>query len=360
VAGLDPNGDLHIVPFIGAGRPSSFLFPPDASLPTVQSVLQFASSARRKGVQLLWSWPSFAHPVTVTPPPPFLTELLRGAGFDVLDSPEDETFPLDWFMDSPYHANPCCRRVRTEELIRRLRPALGLPSAPEKISGVFLLAGIDHRLTDGNLFADDPGMVFRYLGSDSDPRAISPAEVARLIRGGTRVFTDAESARPLLASAGLKLSLQSREVMSVSQWFGRYPSSLFCVAASPGRKIDPGWKTAVPASLYGRRANGEAAAAIFGSGRYAGVNLISPVAVQQSLEKLAPGAFPCVVSLRTDADIAVDFRQFVSSPGGMCAVVIDPEMGTVIDKAVFDPGAEIETWRLYRVVADPASGRRAL
>jgi len=361
VAGLSPNGDLRVVPPIVSGRPKSFIFPSDASLATVQAVLHFASVARSKGVRLLWSWPSFVRPTTVTSPPPFLVELLRGAGFDVLNDPEHQTFPLDWFMDSPYHANPCCRRVATEELIRRLRPALGLPQAPERISGVFLVAGIEHRPTDGNLFTQDPGMVFRYLGMDSDSRAISPAEVVHLVRGGTPVFTDTEAARPLLASSGLWLKLESRQLLSISQWFGRYPSSLFCLTVPPGQTIDPQFKSVVPPAVYQRLTSGEAIVAIFGSGRYAGVNLISPVAVQQSLEKLLPGVtFPCIVSLGTDAGISVDFRQFVSSSRGVCAVAIDPEMGTVIDKAVFEEGSEIEIWRLYRVVADLKSWRHAL
>jgi hypothetical protein len=361
VASLSPNGDLRAIPPIVSGRPKSFIFPSGPSLESVRAVLRFASLARSKGVRLLWSWPSFVRPSAVTSPPPFLVDLLRGAGFDVLNDPEQQTFPLDWFMDSPYHANPCCRRVGTEELIRRLRPALGLPAAPEKISGVFLVAGIEHRPTAGNLFAQDPGMVFRYLGTDSDARAISPEEVVRLVRAGTPVFTDAEASRSLLASSGLGLKLESHQMLSISQWFGRYPSSLFCLSVPPGQKIDPQFKSALPPAVYQRLAGGEGMVAIFGSGRYAGVNLISPVTMQQPLEKLLHGvAFPCIVSLGTDSGISVDFRQFVSSSRGVCAIAIDPEMGTVVDKAIFHEGSEIEIWRLYRVVADPETWRHAL
>jgi hypothetical protein len=364
VATLDVAGDIRVVTPPGTPQPAAFPFPEDAALPATESIRQFGSYARSMGIGLFWSWPDFVRPITTGRPPAFMSLVLQNSGFVVLDEPSDNAFPRDWFMDTPYHANPCCRRIRTEELIRRLRPRLGLPPAPEKISGVFLVAGIDHQLTAGNLFADDPGVVVRYLRphDEMDVRALSPTAVANLVRAGVPVYSDADAATPLLASAGLGVQLQSSETQSVSRWFSRYQSNLFCIAAPPGHVLDPAWKDAVPAPIYQQLAATHASVEIFGTGPYAGVILLATDNYQQRLEKLLwrTNVLPAVISLRTDASIAVDCREFVSSRTGVCVVVIDPEMGTVIDTAVFGPGPDIQTWHLYRVAADRTAPGRAL
>lgn len=264
-------------------------------------------------------------------PPGFLLDLLQSSGFVILDQPADNAFPPDWFMDTPYHPNPCCRRLRTEELIRRLRPVLGLPLPPEKVTGLFLLAGTDHHLTDGNLFADDPGVRFRYLSRDSDPRSISPEAVAELVRQGTRIYTDSDDAKPLLESAGLTLTLQSHQIQTVSQWFAEHPSSIICIAAPKNHSLNPIWRTAVADPVYRQLASGFAAE------------------INQQLFR--SNSMPCIISIQTspEAKITVDDREFVSSPTGVCVLAIDPEMGIVVGKAIFPPGGNVETWRLYRV-----------
>src|SRR5207302_213433 len=95
------------------------------------------------------------------------------------------------FQDTEYHVTPACRRVRTEELIRRLRPALGLPSAPDAVSAVLVVGPRDHRLNPGNIFANEAGLRVRILSDQNDPRAIIPGQIAELVRGGTPVYMDA-------------------------------------------------------------------------------------------------------------------------------------------------------------------------
>ncbi|MGD0461495.1 MAG: hypothetical protein ABSB74_03300 [Tepidisphaeraceae bacterium] len=353
VATLDSSGDIHVTAPSAKSQPPSFPFPGDPTLPAMQSIRQFGSFARSKGIQLLWTWPNIARPATLSQPPGFLIDRLQSSGFVILDQPADNAFPPDWFMDTPYHPNPCCRRVRTEELIRRLRPVLGLPPAPQKVTGLFLLAGTDHRRTDGNTFADHPGVVFRYLSPEPGLDAISPEAAAQLVRGGTPVYTDSEEARKLLASADLTLQLQSRQSLSIPEWFAQYPSCVFCVAAPPNHSLDPIWKSAIPNTIYRQLATGAASAAMFSAGA-------APILGGEiNQQRLQSNAIPCVVSIHTvpQAQIVVDDREFVSSPAGVCVVAIDPEMGIVVGSAIFAGGANLETWRLYRVAERTASGR---
>jgi hypothetical protein len=255
-------------------------------------------------------------------------------------------------MDTPYHPNPACRRIRTEELIRRLRPALGLSPASDNAPGIFLLAGNNHRITDGNLFQDDPPILFRYISHESSPYAISPEKIADLAQSGTPLYTDSEESKPLLESAGLTLQLQSHQTQTIPQWFAQYPKAIFCIATAPNHPLDPIWKSAIPSAVYQQLTNSSATAAIFGPG-------ISPIlATEINNHLLRPDGIPCIISLQSSpaAKITVDDREFLSSSTGICVVAIDPEMGIVLNSAIFN-GPDIETWRIYRVVPHPTPHR---
>jgi len=344
VATLDLNGGIHATNPSAKSEPSAFALPTDAALPSMRAIREFGSYAQSRGIRLLFAWPSIARPRIDLNDETFLTKFLLDSGFTVLGAPRDSEYSPDWFMDTPYHPNPCCRRIRTEELIRRLRPLFGLPAAIPEVLGVFLLAGEDHQLTGGNIFADDPNVIFRYLRPDLCGYGILPKRVAELVRGGVPVYTDSDDARPLLDSVGLTLALQSHQTQTVSEWFAQYPKAIFCVA------IPQNYPLAIPDVIRGQLSSG---VAIFGPG-------IAPIFGNEINEKrLQPDSIPCVVSLHTapQAQITVDDREFLSSPTGICVLAIDPEMGIVLGKAIFTSSPSIETWRLYRATDRTASGR---
>jgi hypothetical protein len=351
VATLDPNGDINVANPCANTPVQSFPFPTDIALPAMQSLRDFGSYAKSHGIELLWTWPNIARPAKFAEAPGFLTHLLRDSGFKILDQPSDTTFPSDWFMDTPYHPNPACRRIRTEELIRRMRPALDMSPDWDEVMGIYLLAGTEHRITPGNTFADDRGILFRYLTRESATYAITPEKVAEFVRGGVPLYSDSEATRPLLKSVGLTLELQSHQTETIRQWLDQYPKAVFCIAAAKNKSLDPIWKSAVPDSIFDRLSGGSPTAAIFGPG-------IRPVIDTEMNERLLqPNSIPCIVSLQTSpiARITVDDREFLSSPTGICIVAIDPEMGIVLDEAIFSDKPDIETWRLYRVVPQTIS-----
>jgi hypothetical protein len=353
VATLDLNGDINVTTPCANSQLPSFPFPSDSGLAAMKSVRDFGDYAQSHGIKLLWTWPNFARPAAVSGPPGFLTDVLQQSGFVILDRPVDTAFPPDWFMDTPYHPNPACRRLRTEELIRRLRPALGLPPDSNQVLGVFLLAGTDHMLTDDNIFADKRGILFRYLSRESNFYAITPERVVEFVNGGMPLYTDSEEARPLLESVGLTLEAQFRRTQTVQQWFAKYPQAVFCIAVAQNQPLDPIWKSVIPDIVFQQLSSGSATAAIFGSG-------VTPILATEIKDRLLQSdSIPCVVSLQTSpiGKITVDEREFLSSSAGVCVVAIDPEMGIVLDKAIFGGGPDIETWRLYRVVWQPTSHR---
>jgi hypothetical protein len=378
VASMDPSGDLRCVVGFHPVKTSGYYFVENFNASGYVALRGFAAEAKSRGVRLLMTWPNYLRPSPEptresSMPPAGFAEQMAASGVTVLNNPADTAFPPSWFMDSAYHANPCCRRVRTEQLIERLRPQLGLPGAAEKVTGIFLVAGIRHQLTDGNLFADDPGVRFRYL-REEDPGnlpAVTAAQLAELVRQGMPVYTDSPDAEALLARAGLTQELWATGKISIANWFARYPSHIFCLAAPPNHPFDPVWKSVVPDAVYRQlHMDKQACAMVFGSGRYAGFDTIvldaSRARVADDLPRLfqQPSMFACHVEVEAcandggvpSAKIRVNWGDFLKGGKGISISVIDPEIASVIETVTFEGGPDLQTWRLFRVVAaNPAT-----
>jgi hypothetical protein len=376
---LSPSGDMRtLVPF--HPQPTDcYPFIREPSAGGFMGLRSFAAEAKAKGVKVLMTWPNYMRPNVDLPPqlktpPDWFAVQMAEDGVTVLNKPTDTAFPREWFMDSSYHTNPCCRRVRTEELIQLLRPQLGLPPAPKKATGIFLVAGYDHRLTEGNLFADDPGVRFRYLRME-DPTglpALTPAQVAKLVEEGMPVYTDSEEAGTLLAKAGLVEQLDAVGKVPIAQWFGRYPAHIFCLATPPDHRFDPVWKSLVPAPVYNHLCVDRPSAMVFGSGRFAPFKYIVTRPTKAYLMAELPRLFRDKSMMPTNvqacawardgggplAKIWVDWGEVLTSTRGISVSVIDPGIGAVIETVTFGEGPELQTWRRFRVAASKSVGAR--
>jgi hypothetical protein len=361
VATTDENGDVRV-----CIRPhnipcqTAYAFP-EQSMVSVKALRDFAAWAHNNGVRVLFTWPNFARPQPplskeASVPPSWFTDLLRDGGVTMLDEPADNTYPPQWFQDTEYHVTPACRRLRTEELIRRLRPALGLP-APPTVTDVLLVGPRDHHLNPGNTFAGGPDVSVRILSDVAvdDPRAITPAGAVDLVRGGTAVYIDHDD----VFATGISVQLSSHERVTVTDWFHRYPSHVILVAAAAGHQVDPAWQSAVPASVYQALSSGSPTVAVFGTGKYAGTLKLVSDPTAAKLEAKLPslvqggGALMALLSLqsaKSAARITVDYGDLCASDHGVCVAVVDPELGSVIDKVTFTDAPDVETWRLDRVV----------
>lgn len=368
-ARIDGNGDLRLLmedrtPTLGG----EFAFCADETLPSVQRFREFSRWCRDHDIRLLFSWPNIMQPdvpADVARPPDWLMRLIVDQGYAVLDRPLDACYPRAWFMDSCYHVDPCCRRIRTEALMRRLRPELGLAPEPETFRGIYLVCGRQHAPSPGNLFAQDVGVHARYL-CEKDFSAfggITPSQTADLVRRGVPVFTDSPDAVRLLAGAGLRLELLSRGVLSIEQWFARYPRHVVILAAAPGRPTASGWQRVVPMGLLAELQKSVAVVGCFGTGAYSDAFFVASgaksVTRDLSLQQLTRNhqVLPAFVNSRAAmeraggrVELSVDGRPCVAANARVGVAVIDPEMGALVDSAVFGDGSDVEIWRMDRVV----------
>jgi hypothetical protein len=346
-ATLSESGDIRVdhLP-----RPQTF---PQVALPlaanysaqTLDAVGEFCRSANQRGIKVMLTWPQFAKPADTTlilnVPESLVTSLLSN-GITILDTPEQNAYPSDWFMDTAYHCDPCCRRIRTEALIQRLRQALKLQlpiPQTKKTCDVFLLAAGSHRLAPGNIFADQPDVQFRYLGPQptTDPRAITIPEVAALVAQGKDVETDSPDAVKMLSAAHVPSQPISIDSTTSSEWMDRYPdASIVLAGPSEGAMVlDPGRHARCQSLLP----------------------LLQTKPLEFSLSSLANhhSAVPCEISVSLDStktvSIAADARVFVSSGEGNCNAVVDPELGIIQDTQVFQGTLPAKIWELDQILS---------
>lgn len=379
VATMDANGDLRgpiwPKPFRSA---TAFELPLPQNSDAAADFRDFGQWARNNRVRVFFSWPNCCRPDPLpaeserrTPESVKLT--FDQWGFILLNDPRDAWFPKQWFVDTSYHPDAGCRRVRTEALIRRLRPYYGLPPEDSRPSGIYLISSRTTWLNDGNSFDSNSGIQARYISRQrpDSPDAITPEEVAECCKRKTAVYFDDPEIESLFPSDAWLTKEISERRESLADWVRRYGNHLFLLARVSGsRQAGPRLPANVlPGKIQAGLEGDDPLAAVFGTGAWSNIRRIatSPktAKLRFSLEKLTGPMVPHL-SLVLQADhvpaeshIQVNDRSFAASTDGqICVVVIEPNEGVVVDAATF-PGGQVKTlWSMKQLLPRDNSTRR--
>ncbi len=122
--GFNELGDLtaHLgLPYRGADRQHRVIHELPVFDDQVLSVAgQLVDSATAHGAQVVFTWSAIASSSQRPERGRLVQERMTAAGFPLLGTPEDYTFPDTAFHDTHYHLRETCRGIRTERMIRDL------------------------------------------------------------------------------------------------------------------------------------------------------------------------------------------------------------------------------------------------
>lgn len=374
LATMDAAGDLRT-----AVRRQTFSIPAEYALPdpgnpacAAEEFLEFGRWAKAHGVRVFYSWPNECRP----DPPPTAAEgltpeplraFIRECGFVLLNDPGEASFPQPWFTDTRYHLDGGGRRVRTEALIRRLRPYFGLPPAGEALGGVYLVGSHTRWLRDENAFAERPDVRAMYLTPErvDAPDAITPAGLELLALRGVPVYCDDPAVQSMLPPDRWDAREIDRERGSVAGWLKRYDRHVIFLArgaARPSRASPLGDEFPADARLA---LEGPApAAAVIGTGPWqsvrktvSGVDKATVKSTPASL--LGRAAPPLTIDATARAggsSIQADYHILVSDSGGeICVAAFEPEQSILVAAATFAGGAEKIVWSMKQLSPRPHS-----
>ncbi len=387
---LDTCGDPRIMPprraFPQRGSP---MFPDPANPAcAVQDYRDFARWARRDRVRVLYSWPNICEqawprgaPSGAVVAPAQARAFLDELGFIALNEPSDTIFPRDWFDDTFYHLDGGCRRVRTEALIRRLRPYFTLPSVPATgstgapqasaldVQGIYLVGGGTSWLRPGNTFADRPGVQVKYLVPHpmECPDAITPSDVAALAARGVPIWVDDPAVRALLPAEQWDSTQTDTVRETIAGWLARYDHHLFLVAhaGAATTALPP----ALPADARTALEGPAPAVAAFGTGNFsrarrvrtgaasAMINVRSDFLLRENVPRvwlLARASAQGPDGTTAQSRIEMNSVSLADAPDGSIAVaVIDPKLGTVVDSGIFGGNATETVWSIWQLSLRP-------
>lgn len=383
VATIDPNGDLR-----GPIWPAAFR--PAGAYPVLNTerndganavFYQFSQWARQNRVRVFYSWPNCCEP---DPPPkakdratPASVKAMFAAwGFILLNEPGDTWFPRQWFVDTIYHPDSGCRRVRTEALIRKLRPYFGLPAAAPEPQAIYLVASRTSWLRDGNAFARQPNVWAKYLTTEklNSPDAITPGELAAWAARRVPIWYDDPAIESMVPADQWDTRTVDDRSESLGDWLTRYDRHLFLFARARGPHADAvGLPALLPAGVRTALEGSQPVVALVGTGPWSNVTRVLTntrvASIHSSLERLVGQSVPhLVLSLHADVSdtegsrISANGRRFsLSKNGALCVVVIDPGEGVVTDATTFAGGAPTTVWSLKqltpRQVSPPTPAR---
>jgi hypothetical protein len=287
--------------------------------------------------------------------------LLDDLGFVVLDNPFDNVYPRPWFTDTAYHTDGCCRRIRTEQLVRRLRPHFGLAPAPQTATAVYLVAGGTHQPAKDNAFADDPGVRAKYLVADAVDHhdAVTPAGVIALVETGLAVYFNDDAVARRLAPLRLPADEVSRTTASLPRWLREYDRHVLLITRAG--QVTSTTSSSLPAALSQALRRPLPVAAAVGTGPFQHVQKFAtgPSATRTLLKtdlrsltgrdvpQLAIAVAPPAIAGGARPEIRVNRQDWVRAreddpAGAISVVVIDPAMGVVVDAATFPDAGDGE------------------
>lgn len=374
VATLDPNGDLR-----GPIWRRAFEVPGPPPFPDALKTdgahadfRDFAQWARSNQVRVFYSWPNSCRPDPAPSPeecitPPQVRALFQSWGWILLNDPGETWFPPEWFSDTIYHVDPGCRRIRTEALIRRLRPFYGLTPTAQTTTGIYLVTGKTWWLRPGNAFAGQPDVRAKYLmpARVDSPDAITPGELAAWSARGVPIWFDDPTVESMLPPGAWDAREVDSERQSLADWLKRYDRHLFLMTRA-GRLPGTGPTLpadALPPTVRAALENPGQAVVAMGTGPWKNVLRIATdsrvATLRIALERLIGKKVPhLMLSARADlADggesrISVNGRRFAAtSDGQICVVVIEPSEGVVADAAIFAGGEQKMLWSMKQLVA---------
>lgn len=383
VATMDANGDLR-----GPIAPEPFRSGSAYQFPRISDdaganaeFYQFARWARQNRIRVFYSWPNRCAPEPFAPEDRMITPGLKAMfdawGFIVLNNPGDTCYPKQWFVDTIYHADAGCRRIRTEALTRALRPYFDLPPVSPQPKGIYLVTSQTCWLNDRNAFANQPDVRAKYLTREKldCPDDITPAELREWSDRGEPIWYDDPAIAPLLPSGQWDTREVRRMEQTIGDWVKRYDHHLFLFARARGGIQDksPLPLELLPNDLLGALEGPSPAIAVTGTGPWTSMRRVmtdsQAVFLRSSLEELVGQKVPhlalslCASRAGSEGSwISINGRRFSSSKDGqLCVVVIEPIEGVVADAAAFAGGAPEVVWSLKqlfpRQVSLPASAR---
>lgn len=122
--GFNKQGDLvsHLgLPQRGPKRQHSVIHKLPVYNPQILPIAQeLLDSATAHGAQVVFTWSAIASSSQRPERARLVQERMTEAGFPLLGTPEDYTFPDTAFHDTHYHLRETCRGIRTERMIRDL------------------------------------------------------------------------------------------------------------------------------------------------------------------------------------------------------------------------------------------------
>jgi hypothetical protein len=394
---VDHCGDLRAMPAHSPFRvPGGLVFADPANPACAAGDFRaLARWARENRVRVLYSWPNTClrswprgAPPGAVPTPASMRAFLGELGFISLNDPSDTIFPQEWFADTPYHVDGGCRRVRTEALIRRLRPYFAMPAAskPSKLSepldpdvqraeGIYLVGAGTNWLRPGNTFAGRPGVQVKYLttGPMDCPDAITPADLALLAARGVPIWFDDPAVGAMLPPGKWEFTEVDRVRESLGDWLARYNHHLFLFAhtgsvppqaGSPQAGSAPA-PAGLPPELRAALAGANPAVALIGTGPWAGIRRIrsdvrTAILEAQSAALIGRDVPGLALLVRADTNrasglppqsrVQANTKAIILAPGGPIAVaVIDPEQGILEDAGTFQGDGIKTVWSLRQV-----------
>jgi len=314
-------------------------------------IRMFCNQAGKMNVKVYFTWPTnFKHEGLMGEEAALerisFLEFFDETGVTVLGKYSDQLYPLSFFSDTSFHLTPAGNRIRTEKLIRALKPYLDPENLAETDGDIFLLDENVHQIRDFPLLHDLTLDYRVYVKGPEGPDTLNDRGFREAIKRGKQIyFSDVTlAAVAFLNNYTCERVLCNRRMLS--QDIKRFENHIFFLAFNEIDRIDGVSQTDMASNFRKPLGGVGYRCLVLGTGKYKDVHkeIRHAKKVELSLQRGDTiGSFHLPFDLRMMS--SPDYARIALNGGplfretpkpGLWMLVYDPELGIVVDEFIYE------------------------
>ena len=331
----------------------------------------FFEAAKKKHVTILWTWGTaykndrFFNKQAEERYKPFLN-FLKKQNIIVLDSYTEHLYPEIFYTNTYNHLSEAGKHIRTEKIIRLLRPYLAPDIYSKKSHDIFLLDPKIHFINQDEIF-HDTDLEYRILGDqDYDDLILSWDHINKILKNNKeKIFFSGNTLKQKAIVNNFALNTVGCETRSLAGDIDRFKNHIFLILYKNINMLEHGETNALPEPFSKVLQGTGYRSIIIGTGKYSKINLaiIHSAIARLSLkkkDKIESYKLPFSINMiSTGFDIeplrqcklTIDGASFLDDnmKPGLAVLVIDPEIGVVVDNFLYENLRAQDSYCIYQL-----------
>jgi len=337
---------------------------------------RFFEEAKKKNIEIFWTWSTaykndrFFEKSVVKKYALFI-KYLENNSITVLDSYTEHLYPELFYTNTYNHLSEAGKHIRTEKIIRSIRPYLAPAIPSNKSRDIFLLDPDTHILNQNKVF-QNIDFEYRILGNqNTEGLILNWDDIKKLLKNNKqKIYFSDKSLKQKAVINNLGFNTVECKTRSLANDIDRYPNHIFLLMYKNIKKVDQNTAMGLPGQFSKALQGTGYRTVIIGTGKYSrfySINVDSSIVKfsQKKNIKIESYKLPFKIDMISTGfnvkpsqkcQLKIDGNSFLNdNKSGLAVLVVEPELGIVVDNFLYESLKEQNKYCLYELSESSAN-----